>query len=419
MVDVDRRTALSHSHVAGLRRLSARANGAGGPPTPGRAGLASFAELAGKVIGHLRNSGVPVQPGLSGDEFARIEAELGFTFPPDLRALLQCGLPVGPGFPDWRNDGARQLRMALNLPVAGISYQVAAGAFWLKSWGPRPSNQEVAVRTARMALKKAPVLIPLFGHCYIPSAPCLAGNPVFFVDQAVVSYYGVDLADFFDRESVHRRPEELLRRQKSAGGGLSPSEEETSGSGGALTRHSLDGRYSRRRSWNQSDSSQERAPRWVEFWSEVVDPRRNSAIGSPDRLFSLSKVDGEIARRPEKRRVPRWVRGYLGELSTVLREGGWEEADIEDVFKEASSPTVPGFTPSEEVFFDSQAVLEGLLLKADYLSDSLRRAGWSSQEVSDALGFDFRLSQPRKPAKNLPPEFIERIGRLAECVAMS
>ncbi|KAF3777469.1 Transposon TX1 uncharacterized protein [Nymphaea thermarum] len=65
-----------------------------------------------------------------------------------------------------------------------------------------------------------------------PFRPCLAGNTVFFVDQAVVSYYGVDLFDFFDQESVHCHLEELLRRQKSGGGGLSLSEKKpTAGKG--------------------------------------------------------------------------------------------------------------------------------------------------------------------------------------------
>ena len=61
-----------------------------------------FSSSAVKVISHLRSSGIPVQAGLSDAEFARAEAKFGFVFPPDLRAVLSAGLPVGPGFPDWR-----------------------------------------------------------------------------------------------------------------------------------------------------------------------------------------------------------------------------------------------------------------------------------------------------------------------------
>ncbi|GLT54120.1 hypothetical protein SLA2020_273470 [Shorea laevis] len=163
MVDVDRRmTGLNPAHVAGLRRLSARAAASSGATSlPVRNGLVSFASLADKVMAHLRNSGIQVQPGLSDAEFARAEAEFGFVFPPDLRAVLSAGLPVGPGFPAWRAAGARlHLRASLDLPIAAISFQIARNTLWSKSWGPRPSDPEKALRVARNALKRAPLLIP-------------------------------------------------------------------------------------------------------------------------------------------------------------------------------------------------------------------------------------------------------------------
>ncbi|KAF5752902.1 hypothetical protein HS088_TW01G00820 [Tripterygium wilfordii] len=259
MVDVDRRmTGLNPAHVAGLRRLSARA---AAPSTasslPVRNGLDSFSSLATKVINHLRDSGIQVQPGLSDAEFARAEAEFGFSFPPDLRAVLSAGLPVGPGFPDWRAPGARlHLRASFDLPIAAISFQIARNTLWSKSWGPRPSGPEKALRVARNALKRAPLLIPIFNRCYIPCNPSLAGNPIFYVDE--------------------------------------------------------------------------------------------------NRIFCYN-----------------------------------------------------------------QAVRDALLLKADRFSDSLRKAGWSSEEVSDVLGFDFRQEKERKPVKKLSPELVERIGKLAESVSRS
>jgi hypothetical protein len=39
-----------------------------------------------------------IRAGLTDDEFARIEDEFGFAFPPDLRAVLSVGLPVGDAF---------------------------------------------------------------------------------------------------------------------------------------------------------------------------------------------------------------------------------------------------------------------------------------------------------------------------------
>uniref|UniRef100_A0A9I9CC23 Uncharacterized protein n=1 Tax=Cucumis melo TaxID=3656 RepID=A0A9I9CC23_CUCME len=218
MVDVDRRMAgLNPAHVAGLRRLSARA-AAVTPSHPSRAGLLSFSSLADNVITHLRNTGVEVQNGLSIAEFARAEAEFGFVFPPDLRAVLSAGLPIGPGFPDWRSSGARQhLRATLDLPIAAISFQIAKNTFWSKSWGPRPLDPEKALRVARNALKRAPLLIPLFNHCYIPCNPSLAGNPIFSVDENRISFCGLDLSDFSSGNSFFGAPNPMPTISKSKG----------------------------------------------------------------------------------------------------------------------------------------------------------------------------------------------------------
>ncbi|CAD6245482.1 unnamed protein product [Miscanthus lutarioriparius] len=66
---------------------------------------------------------------------------------------------------------------------------------------------------------------------------------------------------------------------------------------------------------------------------------------------------------------------------------------------------------------DSDAVLDALLLKADRCSDSLRRAGWSSEDVSDALGLDLRHCKERpRPAVRVPPEIAVKVERLAQSV---
>ncbi|GMY11769.1 SMI1/KNR4-like domain containing protein [Fagus crenata] len=399
MVDVDRRmTGLNPAHVAGLRRLSARAAAPSATTSlPARNGLLSFSSLADKVLTHLRNSGIQVQPGLSDNEFARAEAEFGFAFPPDLRAVLSAGLPVGPGFPDWRASGARlHLRASLDLPIAAISFQIARNTLWSKSWGPRPSDPEKALRVARNALKRAPLLIPIFNHCYIPCNPGLAGNPIFFVDENRIFCCGLDLSDFFERESLFRSSESdplILKRQRSVS-------EKSAGSSSNFSRRSLD----------MVGSAGARTPRWVEFWSDAaVDRRRrnssSSSSSSPERFFEMPRTE-----------VPKWVEEYMEQIGSVLRAGGWSESDISDIVHVSASGFFEG---GEMVLLDNQAVLDALLLKADRFSDSLRKAGWSSEEVSEALGFDFRPEKERKPVKKLSPELVQRIGKLAESVSRS
>ncbi|KAL0461469.1 UNVERIFIED_CONTAM: hypothetical protein Slati_0034500 [Sesamum latifolium] len=399
MVDVDRRmTGLNPAHVAGLRRLSARAAAsAPSTPLPPRNSLFSFTSLADRVISHLKNSGIPVQRGLSESEFALAEAEFGFAFPPDLKAVLSAGLPLGAGFPDWRSSGSArlQLRASIDLPIASISFHIARNALWSKSWGPRPSDPEKALKIARNALKRAPLLIPIFNHCYIPCNPWLAGNPVFYVDENKIFCCGFDLSDFFDRESslFHQSSDpRTLSKQRSIG-------EQSAGSLTNFSRRSLD------------MISGGRTPRWVEFWSDAaVDRRRrnsnssSSSSSSPDRHLDMPRSE-----------MPKWVGNYVSQIGSVLRESGWAESDVSEIVDVSAS----GFFEGEMVMLDNQSVLDALLLKADRFSDTLRKAGWSSEEVSEALGFDFRREKEKKPAKKLTPELVERFGKLAEAVNRS
>ncbi|KAF8410069.1 hypothetical protein HHK36_002591 [Tetracentron sinense] len=399
MVDVDlRMTGLNPAHFAGLRRLSARAAAPSSTVTtvPVRNGLLSFSHLADKVISHLQTSGITVQTGLSNAEFALAEAEFGFTFPPDLRAVLSAGLPVGPGFPEWRATSSTRLylRASFDLPIAATSFQIARNAFWPKSWGARPSNPEKALRIARNALKRAPLLIPIFNHCYIPCNPSLAGNPVFFVDENRIFCCGSDLSDFFERESLFQSDDPgLLRKQRSVG-------EKSVGSSSNFSRRSLD-----------SGTAGGKTFRWIEFWSDAAADRRrrnsssssSSSSSSPERFF-------EISRPTFRTELPKWFEEYMERIGSVLREGGWDESDVTEIVQVSASD----FFEEELVLLDSQAVLDMLLLKADRFSDSLRKAGWSSEEVVDALGFDFRLEKELKPVKKLSPELVDKIGKLAE-----
>ncbi|KMS95960.1 hypothetical protein BVRB_003220 [Beta vulgaris subsp. vulgaris] len=396
MVDVDRRmTGLNPAHLAGLRRLSARAASgpSPSPPTPIPSRL-SLPSLASNLITHLKSSGIQVQPGLTEPEFARSEAEFGFAFPPDLKAVLQAGLPLGPGFPDWRSSGARlHLRALINLPIAAISLQIAKNSLWSKSWGPRPSDPEKALKIARTSLKRAPLLIPIFNHCYIPCNPCLAGNPVFYVDENHIFCCGLDLSDFFERESLTTN-NTCLQKQRSISGSSSSSSSSSSSYSSNFSRKSL-------------ESS--RTPRWVEFWSDAAVDRRkrnSNSSSSPERFFDMPKSE-----------MPGWVHDYINSIGSVLKQGGWDETDVSDIVHVSASGFFEG---GEMVLLDNQAVLDALLLKADRFSDSLRKAGWSSEEVTDVFGFDFIVPEKeRKPVKILSPQLVERIGKLAESVSRS
>ncbi|CAL4999312.1 unnamed protein product [Urochloa decumbens] len=415
MVDVDRRMAglTPAAHAAGLRRLSTRAAaGTSSASASPRHGLHSFAPLAATVLTHLRassSSGVTILPGLTELELSRAEAEHGFAFPPDLRAVLAAGLPSGPGFPDWRARAG--LRSAFDLPIAAASLQIARGALWPRCWGPRPADPDRALRLARSAIRRAPLLVPLFDRCFLPCRPCLAGNPVFFVTDARVLCCGLDLLHFFTRDSCFQPSPSVppLPPPPFFSGG-----EASAAAAGPCTRRSLD-----------AACGGGKAPRWIEFWSDAASDRRRRDSSSSEASTASSRSSSGCASPPpvapaRRSRTPHWVDAYLDRLGSVLREGGWRDTEVTEMVEVAAAGMFDGEEAAAAAppAADTDAVLDALLLKADRCSDSLRRAGWSSEDVSDALGLDIRRCKERPlPAVRIPPEIAVKVERLAKSVA--
>jgi hypothetical protein len=53
---------------------------------------------------------------------------------------------------------------------------------------------------ARRALTRAPAMIPIYGHRYLPAGTGTHGHPVLSMWQTDVICYGLDIADYIDRE---------------------------------------------------------------------------------------------------------------------------------------------------------------------------------------------------------------------------
>jgi hypothetical protein len=152
------------------------------------------------LLDDLRECGVVVEAGLSEAETREVESRFDIRFPPDLRALLQTGLPVDGPFPDWRDGDEGKLRSRLAWPLDGMKFDVENNSFWFPEWGKRPTSLEESFSIAARAVAAAPRLIPVFAHRYIPAEPPKSGNPVFSVYQTDIIIYGNDLMSYFSRE---------------------------------------------------------------------------------------------------------------------------------------------------------------------------------------------------------------------------
>jgi hypothetical protein len=152
-----------------------------------------------------------VRPGLTDREFIRIEREYGIEFADDHRAFLAAGLPINSArpqagatwerpWPDWRDGEEEELRYQLEWPVREVLRDVESGAAWLNSWGAKPEDRAEALLIARQELARAPVLIPLYAHRFMPGGSGSYGSQVLSVWGADIIRYGADLADYAAHE---------------------------------------------------------------------------------------------------------------------------------------------------------------------------------------------------------------------------
>ncbi|MEV6976407.1 hypothetical protein [Kitasatospora sp. NPDC093806] len=150
-----------------------------------------------------------IEPGLTDDEFDRIEARYGIRFADDHRAFLAAGLPVAmppqdgatwqQPWPDWRNGDPDDLRHRLAWPVDGVLSSVEHG-YWHDSWGPRPTDPATAHATAAEHLAAVPRLLPLYAHRFLPEGPGTHGHPVLSIWGTDIIYYGENLPEYIRTE---------------------------------------------------------------------------------------------------------------------------------------------------------------------------------------------------------------------------
>jgi hypothetical protein len=160
-------------------------------------GLFLGTEAARRIAEQRR---VELVPGLTATELDRVEGRFGFEFADDHRAFLSAGLPVGQGWPDWRNGEDEQLRDRLAWPVDGVLFDVEHDAFWHHEWGARPADRGEALVVAGKRLVSVPQMVPVYSHRYLPAGRGTFGHPVLSMYQTDIIFYGVDLVDYVYQE---------------------------------------------------------------------------------------------------------------------------------------------------------------------------------------------------------------------------
>jgi hypothetical protein len=134
--------------------------------------------------------------GYSAVDLERFQDRYRLDFPPDLIALLRDRRLVEG--PDWNDENA--IRSILAWPFEGLLFDVEHNALWWPEWGSRPDQPDAREDVLRDVVARAPRLIPILAHRFLPATPKEAGNPVFSVHQSDIIHYGANLEDYLERE---------------------------------------------------------------------------------------------------------------------------------------------------------------------------------------------------------------------------
>jgi len=158
--------------------------------------------LAQHIIDKLREKDVEIVEGLTSLETDNIEELLGAKLPPDLKMLLQKGLPVSQKgdtkvFPQWRQDPEGVITDARKFIGEAFVTDIENNNYWSPLFGEKTKNIDDAKQQALKVIHSWPPLVRVYGHRYMPTEPHESGNPVLSVWQAVDTvYYGNDLIDY-------------------------------------------------------------------------------------------------------------------------------------------------------------------------------------------------------------------------------
>jgi hypothetical protein len=212
-----RSAALASQRLAGPQHAGAAKGECRGAILPGVISNEG-ARLGEEAARWLARSGhYEIGPGLTDEEFTRVERDYDLEFADDHRAFLAAGLPLNrpaekgqtraKPWPDWRDGSPGDLHQQLGWPVEGALFDVGNNALWHPSWGQRPVELSQALSTARRHLAQAPAMIPVYAHRYLPAGQGTYGHPVLSMYQTDIIIYGHDLADYVDNEfgSAERR----------------------------------------------------------------------------------------------------------------------------------------------------------------------------------------------------------------------
>ncbi|WP_441962579.1 DUF4253 domain-containing protein [Mycolicibacterium houstonense] len=145
-----------------------------------------------------------IEPGLTDAELRALEKRFQLRLNVDHRDFLSAGLPVGSGWPDWRNGDEMTLRAHIGRPVRELLQSVREGRLWLENWGPRPPDDREAITRASRAFAEQPRVVPVYGVAFLRQGSYPDPTVWAVQDDSVTAVCGdlVDLARMLTGQSI-------------------------------------------------------------------------------------------------------------------------------------------------------------------------------------------------------------------------
>lgn len=154
-----------------------------------------------KSIDSLKIRGIQFESGLTAEELVKIEKIYTIEFPKSLREFLMEGIPISKGFYNWRNfevNNIEYIKSMIYKPLKDID-DLAEEVYWCDEWGDEPVGKMDKGKSVRERLKRAPILLPVYSHRYMPETVD-ENPPVISVHGIDIIYYGEDLEDYLKVE---------------------------------------------------------------------------------------------------------------------------------------------------------------------------------------------------------------------------
>jgi len=162
-----------------------------------------------ELLTRLKSKGIEFAEGLSQAEFLRINQVYGVEFPFELKEFYSVALPISNNFYNWHDfssENVSKIKSALKRPFDDI-YEMADEVYWCEDWGVEPGENEKA-NVIRLKLEKAPKLIPIYLHRYMPMVN-KEKVPIISVCDTDVIYYGENFESYLEIEFGDKRQSDI------------------------------------------------------------------------------------------------------------------------------------------------------------------------------------------------------------------